>query len=763
MIRRLFVAALILSASPAFSQSPAADLNYLNEDDVYRLQRTLPNDEASPGERELLEFISERIQRESAARSSVDHVKLERVEHSSALSGHSFSDSLLVSIAGRTDQTLLILVPVNSPSYVQDLPFGAPGVIAALELILAHTEEIPEVALHVVFGTAARRDRPLLQNTILERFDDSPPDAVVLVDILTTDRTMEIVSGSPGVVAPPWLIELVRQSTTGSGFTSRTLGTAEQIFRIGARPSGRDYLLEPFLNHGIPSVLLVDGATARESWQNDTPLRLTQFETFTTADIHTSARGLFTILSTITRDLPELTRSEWDRNAIRYTVRGREIVIGETEYLIFLLVSIGFVFAYAVTHRQALARYIRTVRRNFLSLPLLFGISYVFLLLFGQLSEMILVFRGTPELSRVLPIALFGFKIFGAFLLLQVTYLTIRGLPLSRNGSFYSAASVLMLLISVFVFGSLGIATAAPFVMALLATVLFTLTRNRVAKIVFLVLAAIPPAILTYSFLSLEEGATVARLVSDPVTNLLPTLVVMPYLMLLVRMDFLFRHPVSGGRSFTMKIISTIVAAALIISAIQLASGAPFSFQRLQRVRITEESDLGAGEATLVIESISEVLGLDIIHNGETKDLPRRSTRTQYEVSLPEPHLDLQVDEESFLARRIVNVRITTDLDLESLEIALLSDEPLLIYQSTFPFRVSSAGNRVEFVSGRNPPNELELQFVIPVESEPLIEMRSTASRILRLQYEHDAAIHVHQSATQTIRRPLLEAHSTPQ
>ncbi|TVQ24201.1 MAG: hypothetical protein EA383_12070 [Spirochaetaceae bacterium] len=760
MIHRLFVAAIILSASTAFSQSPAVDLNHLNEDDLHRIQRTLPNDEASQGERELFEFISERIQRESSGRSSVDNVKLERVEHSSAVSGHSFSDSLLVSIAGRSDQTLLILVPVNSPSYVQDLPFGAPGIIAALELILAHTEQVPEVTLHVVFGTAARRDRPLLQNTILERFDDSPPDAIVLVDILTPDRTIEIVSGSPGVVAPPWLIELVRQSTAGSGFTSRTLGTAEQIFRIGARPSGRDYLIEPFLNQDIPSVLLVDGSTARETWQNDTPVRLTQFETFTTTDIHTSAHGIFTLLVALVRDLPELTRSEWDRNAIRYTLGGREIVIGETEYLIFLLVSIGFVFAYAVTHRQALARYIRTIRRNILSLPLLFGISYVFLLVFGQISEMILTFRGTPELSRVLPVALFGFKIFGAFLLLQVTYLTVRKLPLSRNGSFYSAASVLMLLISVFVFGSLGIATAAPFVMALLATVLFTLTRNRMAKIVFLVLAVIPPAILTFSFLSLEEGATVARLVSDPVTNLLPTLVVMPYLMLLVRMDFLFRHPVSGGRSFTMKMISTIVAAALVISAIQLASAAPFSYERLQRVRVIEESDLATGETTLVIESISEVLGLDIIHDGETKHRPPRSTRTQYEVSMPDPHLELRVDEESFLARRIVNVTITSDLDLVSLEVALLSDEPLLIYQSTFPFRVSSAGNRVEFVSGRNPPNELELQIVIPVESDPLIEIRSTASLIGRLRYEHDAAIHVSQSARQTVRLPLLGGHS---
>ncbi|MFP4509057.1 MAG: hypothetical protein ACLFNQ_02910 [Spirochaetaceae bacterium] len=736
-------------------------MDHFEEDDLLFISETLPNDEATEAETALFERIADRIRArtdEGDASAAVPTVR--GIEHVSAVSGHSFSESLHVHIAGRSSSSVLVLVPVNSPPYVQDLPFGAPGIAAAVELILQAVTDPLDYDLHVVFGTASRRNTPLLQESLIQFFEDSPPLAVIVLDILVPDDQMEIVSGSPGVVSPRWLVSAAQQAFREHDLSAGARGGAEQLFRVGARPSGRDYLVEPFLTRDIPSILVVDGTTARESWQNDPPARLLRVESFAAIDAYRHAGRIHGALRTMIQDLAEIDNVEWDRNAIRYSVEDVSVVVGETAYLIFLLVAIGLVFAYGVTHRQALARYIRTIRKNILSLPLLFGMSYLFLLLFGWLSNSILFLRGTPELASLLPVSLFGFKFFGAFLLLQITYLTARKLPLSRNGSFYSAASVLVLIVSVFVFGSVSIATTAPFVAALLATVLFTVSPSRPLKIIFLVLAIIPPATLTYSFLLLEEGSVVQELVSDPLMNVLPTLIVLPYLMLLIRVDFLIRHPVSGGRSFAMKILTAVVASGLILSAIQLSSAEPFSAEQVQRVRVTERSDVTTSEATVTVQSIAETRSFSLRYDGADLAVPLRSPRTEHSVPFPDRHLDISVEEETFLARRIVDITIRSDVRFVELAISLISDDPVLVYQASLPFRTSASGNRIDILPGRNPPSPMRLRIIIPVESSPDIEVTSTLAEVQNLSVRHDEPVYIHQRALQTVRLPLLDGGS---
>lgn len=758
MIKRLFLLLLILSASDSFSQSPFFALNPAEPDLRTAIIELLPTDEATESEKQLLELLANQIlslanrfEREDSS------VRVQSIPHTSAVSGHSFSESLHVRISGRSERSLVFFVPVNTPPFAHNTPYGAPGILAALELVFSGIEQQPETTLHVVFGTATRRTGSLFQDSLVSLFEDETVEAVIGVDVLVPDRRIEVVSGSIGVVSPPWLTELVRQSLVESGVSATVLGTAEQLFRIGARPSGRDYLIRPFLEQDIPAVLLVDRATQRFAMQNDPPPALHPMVEITRSDILESARDIYNSLARIKSRFDDVQETAWDRNAIRYTILDRTIVVGETTYLVFLLISLALVFAYGVTHRQSLARYIRTLRRNFLSLPLLFGLSYVLLLAFGRLSIRILILRGTPELTPMLPVALFGFKFFGAFLVLQMIYLTFRRLPLSRNGSFYSAASILVLLVSVFIFGSVSIATAAPFVAALLATVLFTLTPNRFLKSVFLVLAVIPPAILVYSFLALEEGLVVERLVSEPVTNILPTLVVMPYLMLLVRMDFLIRHPVSGGRSFAMKLLSIVVASGLVLSAIQLASAAPFSAAQPQRILIRQEADMNSGTAFLEIESVAVADTLSVRSGNQVFSLGQRSTRTREPMNVPDSHVQVRVDEETFLTRRIVDITITSDQDLETVNLSLHAPTPILVYQSTLPFRSSAAGTRIDLVSGRNTPQVFELRIVIPAELSPELEVTSVARDIPELSVEYGDNLFVNLQSVQTRRQALLE------
>ncbi len=660
-----------------------------------------PRLEGSSGEAQLIEYL-----RISLARAGIE---ISVLDFSSSDSGHSFSRVLEASVPGTGDGTLIIVVPLNHETHRTPDKDGSASLAAALSLAEAAGGSSPAQTLRVVFVGADRESGEYAGIGSRRYLSDYFPDgAHALLYLDASGNTTRLLTGADGIVSPWWLTQRTRSAAEAARLGMDVEGSMNQVHRLGI--SRTPTPLGLFLSAGIPSVYVDSGERGLLAPN-------------TGESAITIARFLESWIEAFDGGVPK----QWDRHYLQFQL-GEGLMVVQEPFFVTILVSVLlFTLLYALVFRRRFRRYLSTIGRNLWNLPLLFLLIFLFLSAGTYAIDLFLLVRGFPQMWIYYPAAYVGLKALLALFLFTLTSQFLRHLPFSKNGSFYSAAALFMLFLDIVIFSVINISFGHYFIWAYLAAFLFSVVPNRALKVVCMLLA---PALLLQAALAVlsipDSGLT--RLLLSSVGDLLLSFVALPFLLMLMRLDFLFRHPVKGKRSFTLRFSSIAfgVGAAGILTFVLFST--PFSSSTPQPVLAVETVDYPELVRRLQLTSPAPLGTLNVSFAGESLAVDTGSNNWETDSATLPDVLSVRLSYTQFIDRERAELIIDAPQPLQTLSVRLFSEQPLVLYDASFPFTISADQRTAEIHIGDRPPLPLTIDYTVGGVLVPGVEVRASSA-----------------------------------
>ncbi len=659
------------------------------------VQELSPRPEGSQEERLLFDYIESEI----TARS----IPYRRMDFASSTVGHSFSNVLAARLPGARDSRLAVVVPVNGR---QDESVANSGDVAmAINFLMEASEELLPIGLEVVFlGAATPTSSGLGSALYVNEVQLDPPDAVVVLSNASTAEDLSIAGSTGGTVSPSWLIQRVYRAARDTGVSVSVPSTAAQFFQVAFAEEQNP--ITPFLNAGIPAVAIEGRPTPGPVDNRMLPLLDDLFGRF--------AQGM-----------PET----WDRHYLVFggAPGGNLAIMGEETYVLMTFAAVSFLLFVGVMVRRRVDRYLHTIRRHILIIPLLLVLLTLAFLAGSGLVRAVVVYRDFPTFVVYRPVFFFAIKIFAAIAIFVGAYRVLRGRLLSRNSSFYSAAALFLLTVAVIAIAAINFSLVWYPLWALLFGLLFSLVPSRGLKIVTFLAAPLPLLAALFSgLLSGETRAAESMIVPDIWTNLLLALVSLPFLLMIIRIDLLLRHPIRGRTNIATEILaygSTVAAVAFLVWG---ALYDPFDSTNPQPLAVVERIDATTNRRSLEIKSPAPIGRVTLVRDGAPLDVESEGRTAVLSLPPIEPPVNLETQSSTFLTRRRHLLRISAEPSPTRLNFRLVSESPILIYDAEFPFSMREENRVAEFEIGDSPPMPLLVELILPgdLSADALFELR---------------------------------------
>jgi hypothetical protein len=255
---------------------------------------------------------------------------------------------------------------------------------------------------------------------------------------------------------------------------------------------------------------------------------------------------------------------------------------------------------------------------------------------------------------------------------------------------------------------------------------LFSLSSKRIIKL-FCFLAA--PYWLfkgVYDVLTLRAHTiTEFMLLSRLEGNLIFALILLPFLLMLIRLGFSYKHPMWHMRKRVSIAIYSVLGSVTIGLFVYLFIFTPFTESRPQVVQFKEEIQLDEQFRIIRLDSGAplgtiRVKSSDYEHTISTDEKTRIFTETEIPILL-----SLVKQERRFLGRKNITLRLVPHGEPAEVRILLSSTEDIILYDSNFPHKLDPEQNTAVLFIGRNPPTPLSVSFTLPgdLEVEAVVEV----------------------------------------
>ncbi|WP_319561710.1 hypothetical protein [Marispirochaeta sp.] len=609
---------------------------------------------------------------------------------------HSFSSTLIIDIPGEKADTLNIVVPVDHP---RSSASGSDGAInLALGLALArefYQRDIP-IGLRILFLGAefsGDKEKQLGAGNFLSDFFPEEPQAFLYLNLTDIPKEILIQAGGDGIVAPYWYVWRTIGSLEASGLPYHFKNNENQIHRLGMWHT--QTRINPFLQAGYPGITL-QGESAGETRN---PIRwVTSFFTF-----------FFSFLDKNSNGFPE----EWDRHYLYFDLAGSPLSIGEGLYISFLLGIIILPLGYPFFRTRRFQRYLRTIRRNLWAIPVLLSLIFLFLLIGTYALKGLLVLRDFPTIWHYTPFPSFMIKTGVAMVLFFLFFGLLRQLPFSHSSSFYTSSALLFFMLAMIILGSLDISMTVPLLWAFGFSFLFSIVPSRLLKTGMLILSVIPVLSALHSVFTEQAITVIEYMILSPLWgNLFLSLLILPYLLMLIRLDFLFRHPTMSLQKRILINAGIIAVSISFISILYIFSYDPYSGPRPQPVTVTEKIFAEGYERKTSISSPAPVRSLLLFEEGGSQELIFNTRQAEFTDRYDTSMVTTSVSLERFLDRDRYLITLDTEVQPDSFEISFYGTEDFLIYDIEYPYTMSDDGKSARIHIGHNPPVPLVLDTI---------------------------------------------------
>jgi hypothetical protein len=712
MVAALLLTVLLTLVPADLSAQAAAPVGEMSlAGSLEAVSQLSPRHEGSAQEKALITWISARLTAMGVPYSSFDF--------SQSDFEHSFSTCLRVDLPGRSPDTLILAVPLDTPPDATADSDGSVSIALALDLISHVRGTTTGLSLTVLFLGAEYGQTdvyPMGSTLFLRDFQPDYKAAVLYLNLRSVPRTVLVRGGARGIVSPYWIMNRCVDALQAAHVPFRLEGETTQIFRMGA--TDERTMIEPWLKAGYPAVGLegeygaTDGAYDAQ-WMES-------FSTFLQGAVKAGTTGI-----------PD----EWDRHYLLLQAAGVTLIVREEVYVGILAAVLAALLLYSLVFRKGLKKYLRTLRRNLPAIVPLALLCFVFLVAGTYAVQGILSLRRFPELWRYAPLEFLALKVGVACFLYAVLYNLFRRLPFPRNGSFYSAAALFFLLIDIVVVAVFNVSFTYYFLWAFIFVFLSALVPNRWGKALLILPAPLLgiKGIITV-FLAPALPFCHFILLSPVKGNLLVAGAALPFVLAVLRLGLIF----PGKGVLRKRVREPVMAAVLLLAtgllAARLFTFSPFSPEHPQPVNATQTITVDtAGRValtTLAFESPAPISGLSVTDSRGSKNVAPSGPSESFALQDPEPPVSVAQESYAFLQQRNVTVTVTMAESPRVVSLSLTSDTDFILYDSSFPpVRVSPREYRL--LVGAFPPDPLPLQLSLP----------SNGTYILTITMEFDAPL----------------------
>lgn len=531
-----------------------------------------------------------------------------------------------------------------------------------------------------------------------------PPEPVSFIYMNTAPEEaglqgekLQITAAGSGSPSPSWLLSRLVKALGSAGLEYEYLHLETSLSKLNLR----DYPspLDPFLDAGYPAIE-IRGA----SWSPP--------------DLETSQKLLQSLSG-----MPPLPEYR-DRHYQVLPLPDSILLVQENHYLLTLLFLFAAMMAYPVFAKNRLKKYLKTLWRHLWSLPLLVLLLFLFLFAATMLLNYLGEIKGIDRLWEYYPGTMLVLKIAAAaflFILVQRLFLL---LPFSRRGSFYSASALFFFIVDMAVLSIIDLDLTYYLLVPFLSVFLFTILGNRIGKMLFFILAGAPFMLALYGFFSLPAYEVIRSILLSPIKgNIIIALHLLPFLLMLIRLQYLFHHPNIKITLITTLGLEFILLAVAVVSGIVLLQSQPFLERPQPLVLLDESSD--TSEMRRVSLYSTARLGPLPTDNLALVEGSFEGNRATLLVPGGEDPLDVQLDVRSFLARKQYTLRISTPHPLALLRVEIRGEESISLLDASEDWKNIPDGGYA-IVLDRKPESPVTMSFTLPetAKGELLLEAR---------------------------------------
>jgi hypothetical protein len=588
----------------------------------------------------------------------------------------------------------------------------AAGLALALALVEAISNgPLPPVNVEVLFlGAEKGREEgyQLGSRAFLQDFSPDAHAAFVYVDLENLPAEIEVLPAGTGHVAPAWMVDRIHETLFSSEAGYHMSSNSFQIHRLGLndRPSP----IDPYLEAGFPAVYLTGHGSG------GTPASPIPFS------------DLSSYLLRLTGQFGSGIPDRWDTHYFFYKFDRYLLLFGESFYAVLILLILSLTLLYPFIRPKRFIKYARSILRHFFTVPILFGFMLLFLFLSTLLLQWVMSVRGIDNLWRTAPLSFLALKVSAAAILFSLSQYLLTRIHLRRlRGSFYSASALVFLLFDIILLTMVDVSLTLYGVWIFFFAFLFTSARTRTMKLVYLILSfSLAAVLLTYVFLVPHYGAVRLILLSVWSGNLIITLNLLPFMLMVIRIRMLFHHPNPQITRWIILTTDLVLVAFVSVLSWNLLTFQPYAEPRKQPLRIREHISVAESNRTLRIESPLDIGEFDL--RAESYRIEKTVDKTDFSSRLPFPeeHLEMEIEKRGFLARAIYRTTLRPVRNPEEIEVRLQSEEAIVLYDCSFPVSRSPDRRSLTVHIGRNPPTPLRFSFTVPAAFSGELVARST-------------------------------------
>jgi hypothetical protein len=658
--------------------------------DINTFSSFFPRLENSAGESEAADHIEKRL---------LEHeIKYTRYELSESEFVNSGSVIIDVILPGKSGNEIFMIFPLNHPESSLQGRDGSSNLAAALFLAEElNKTDLPQT-VHIVFMGAEygeNRDYPIGTKEYLANYYPELNSAFFYFNFSFTPENIIIDYSGTGAVSPLWLLRKSINALNNADLNYSSKSGINLINRLGL--NDQSALIDDYFINEFPVISFKGNYT-----NYYTPDKNIQEKyQFFLYELAVKGGGL----------IPSIL--QWDSHYLYLKLGSYELIISETNYVIFLLILISLIIIYPFIANKRFNKYKKTIIRHFWNIPVIFFIMFLLLWIGTIIINIIFQIQDFPSLWKMLPFHFLALKLTISIFIFLLTLRLFKGIHFSRRGSFYSAASMIFIIFDLFILISLDIAFSYYILPVLIFTFAFTIFKSPWVKLVFLILSVLVLLGGVINIFLLDVERVINLILLSPVTgNLIITATLIPLTLMIYRLQFLFHQ---GNKKIAKVIIigsDILLGVVCIVLFVYLATFNPYSRGKLQPVTIRENISLDNNTRNISFVS-NKPLG-EFIYRSLSNTKIINTTEKSYTVS--EKELDdipeIRMEKKSFLDRTQYLITINSSFQPDGISALLQGEDDILLYDSNFNI-LNKDDKTAEFLIGANPELPLDFTFTL--------------------------------------------------
>jgi len=621
--------------------------------------------------------------------------------------GHSFSRNIEIDLAGEAEETLLIVVPINHPvSAVPEEESWSLAVCLGLAVYLndyySETGGLP-MTVKVLFAGGEfppGSDHQLGSEMFLENYYPEGNISVLYFRLGSVPGVINIQNGQDELFSPYWIIDRFAESLKKEGLNVNLNLDKTQLYRLGI--SGTESMVDPYLANDFSAI----------------EINSTENIPFSGSIIQNPTDWISAVLEScriFMEDNAGKMPSNWDRHYLYMELGGLEVFLTEKIFIPILLGIFTAILLFVLFFQRRMGKYRQVLIRKFWALLVLFVLIFVFLFIGTFTIRAISSIRRFPGIWQQAPLIFLLIKIAAALTLFAILYRYLKQFPFPKVRSFYSASAILLFLMLMAVSAINNISFVFYFVWPFFWTVLFSLFRNKFAKLFCLVVS---PGSLVYGLYLLfkfKSLQAIEFIIYSPIWgNLFITLIILPFTLMVIRTSIVFHDTATRKMHIHGWVLFSFPVAAFITLTVYSFFFNPFTPARPMKIQVHEVIDYELGERKLTAAANGPLKEIYIGGN-DYQDISAGNVDsiTQFTDVLPELII-LSLEKKEFLDRKYYTIYLEVEGDPLDIQLLLYSEDEMVICDSNFPFRITGLENSGEVFIGAFPPNPIEIEIVLP-------------------------------------------------